>query len=111
MRVRFTPTAEGQYFEALAYLLERSPAAASGLQQRAEAAIAQLSAHPESGHAIPEFPGLPHREIAVEPYRLFHRIVNKTVWIVGVWHGRQLPATPDEPVSDEQALPADSGSR
>jgi len=111
MRVRFTPVAERQYFDALAYLLERSPAAARGLQQRAEAAVVQLRVHPDSGHAIPEFPGLPHREVPVEPYRFFHRVADDTVWVVGVWHGRQVPDSPDEPVRDEQALPADAPSR
>lgn len=109
MRVRFTPVAERQYFEALAFLLERSPAAARGLQQRAEAAIAQLRAHPESGHSIPEFPALPHREIPVDPYRFFHRVEADAVWIVGVWHGRQVPDSPDEPARVEHALPADGG--
>lgn len=96
MRVRFTPPAERQYFDALGYLLERNTAAAAGLQQRAEAVIAQLRAHPHSGHEIPEFRGLPHRELPVPPYRFFHRVVDDTVWIVGVWHARQLPDHPDD---------------
>jgi toxin ParE1/3/4 len=98
MRVRFTPTADRQYLEALRYLLERSPAAAAGLQRRAEAVIEQLGEFPESGHVIPEFPALPHRELPVEPYRLFHRAVGDAVWVVGVWHSRQLPDRPDEPL-------------
>jgi toxin ParE1/3/4 len=97
MRVRFTPPADRQYLSALRYLLERSPSAAAGLQGRAEAAIGQLGQYPESGHIIPEFPALPHRELSVEPYRFFHRVVDDTVWIVAVWHSRQLPDRPDEP--------------
>jgi len=96
MRVRFTPPAERQYLDALDYLLERNAAAALRMQQRAEAVIAQLRTHPHSGHAIPEFPELPHREVPVPPYRFFHRVVGDTVWIVGVWHARQLPDAPDE---------------
>ena len=98
MRVRFTPPADRQYLSALRYLFERSPSAAAGLQRCAEAAIAQLGQYPESGHVIPELPALPHRELPVEPYRLFHRVVDDTVWIVAVWHSRQLPDQPDEPV-------------
>jgi toxin ParE1/3/4 len=99
MRVRFTPPADRQYLSALRYLFERSPLAAAGLQRRAEAVIAQLGQYPESGHAIPEFPHLPHRERAVEPYRFFHRIVGDTVWIVAVWHSRQAPVPPNQPES------------
>jgi plasmid stabilization system protein ParE len=103
VRVLLTLAAERQYFDALAFLLERSPAAALGLQQRAEAAIARLRAFPDSGHPIPEFPALPHREIPVEPYRFFHHVSDDAVWIVGVWHARQMPDPPGESASDEQA--------
>ena len=101
MQVRFTPQAEQQYLSALRYIRTRSPGGAASIQQQAEAIIAQLRSHPHSGHAIPEFPDLPHRELPVPPYRFFHRVVDDTVWIVAVWHARQLPAEPDdsEPVS------------
>lgn len=96
MRVRFTPQAERQYLEALRYIRGKSLTGAATLQQRAETVIAQLREHPHSGHEIPEFPDLPHRELPVPPYRFFHRVVGDTVWIVGVWHARQLPEEPDE---------------
>lgn len=96
MRVRFTPQADRQYLEALRYLREKSPAGAATVQRRAEAVMAQLSDQPHSGHEIPEFPHLPHRELPVPPYRFFYRVVDQTVWIVAVWHVRQLP---DEPAS------------
>lgn len=98
--MRFTAAAERQYFEALRYLIERSPAAAAAMHEHAEHAVAQLRVHPHSGHAIPEFPELPHRELLVPPYRFFHRVVDDTVWIVGVWHTRQLPESPDEQARD-----------
>jgi toxin ParE1/3/4 len=95
--VRFTPQAEQQYLGALRYLRTKSPAGAASVQRRAEAVIVQLRKHPHSGHAIPEFPELPHRELPVPPYRLFYRVAGDTVWIVGVWHARQLPDEPDDP--------------
>lgn len=98
MRVRFVPQARAQYLAALRYVRTKSPAAADGVQLRAEAAVAQLRAHPRSGHSIPEFPDLPHHEVPVEPYRFFYRITGGTVWIVGVWHARQLPERPDSPM-------------
>ncbi len=38
----------------------------------------------------------PFREIIVSPYRFFYREKGKTVWIVAVWHGAQLPEEPNE---------------
>lgn len=96
MRVRFTPQAELQYLSALRFIRTKSPDGALSVQQRAEAIIAQLREHPHSGHAIPEFPEFPHRELPVPPYRFFHRVVDDTVWLVGVWHARQLPAEPND---------------
>jgi len=96
VRVRFVPQARSQYLDALRYVRKLSPAAADGIQLRAEAVVAQLRTHPRSGHSIPEFPDLPHLEVPAEPYRFFYRIVDETVWIVGVWHARQLPDRPDD---------------
>jgi toxin ParE1/3/4 len=95
VKVRFTPSGRTQFLDALAYIRADSPAAAAGLLERAEAALRQLRDFPESGHALPEFPDLPHREVLVEPYRFFYRVAAGTVWIVGVWHGRQLPDEPE----------------
>ena len=97
MRVRFTPQADKQYLEALRFIRAKSPAGAESVQQRAEAVISQLREQPHSGHEIPEFPELPHRELPVPPYRFFHRVVGDTVWIVAVWHSRQIPEEPDDP--------------
>jgi plasmid stabilization system protein ParE len=94
VQVHFTRQAEQQYLGALRYLRARSPAGATSVQRQAEAVIAQLREHPHSGHEIPEFPELPHRELPVPPYRFFYRVVSDTVWIVGVWHARQLPEQP-----------------
>ncbi len=96
MRVLFAPQAEQQYLGALRYIRTKSPAEALGVQQRAEAVMAQLRKHPHSGHAIPEFPELPHCELPVPPYRFFYRAVDDTVWIVAVWHARQVPEEPDD---------------
>ncbi|MBW6469092.1 MAG: type II toxin-antitoxin system RelE/ParE family toxin [Anaerosomatales bacterium] len=96
MRVRFTPQADRQYLGALAYLQAKNPAGALTVMRRAEAVIAQLREHPHSGHAIPEYPDLPHRELPAPPYRFFYRVVDDTVWIVAVWHARQLPEEPDD---------------
>jgi len=107
--VRFTPQAEQQYLGALRYLRTKNPAGAAGIQRRAEAVIIQLRERPDSGHAIPGFPELPHREVPVPPYRFFYRVVGGTVWIVGVWHARQLPDEPDDTKRGQQAYLARRG--
>ncbi len=94
MRVRFTHQAERQYLEALQYINTKNPAGAETVQHRAEAVVELMREHPHSGHAIPEFPELPHRELLAPSYRFFYRIVGETVWIVGVWHTCQLPESP-----------------
>ncbi len=78
----------------LAYIKRDNSTAALRLRKRAEKILRRLETHPESGRKIPEFPELPHREVIVKPYRFFYRIERKTVWIVAVWHGAQLPEGP-----------------
>jgi plasmid stabilization system protein ParE len=61
-----------------------------------EKVLRRLEDHPESGRRIPEFPELPHREIIVNPFRIFYRAEKKTIWIVAVWHDAQLPKEPSD---------------
>jgi plasmid stabilization system protein ParE len=56
--------------------------------------LSRLQKFPQSGKALPEFPDLPFREVVVTPYRFFSRVKEKTIWIVAVWHGAQLPEEP-----------------
>ena len=94
MKVKFTPSARVQFLEGLEYIRQDSPIAAAKFREKAEAVLRRLEEFPESGRSIPEFPGLPHREVIVRPDRFFYRVVGKTVWIVSVWHGAQLPSGP-----------------
>ena len=79
---------------AVAYIQVDNPTAAQNFRERAETALRELEKFPDSGRHVPEFPDLPHRELIVRPYRFFYRVVGKTVWIIGVWHSRQLPEQP-----------------
>jgi plasmid stabilization system protein ParE len=56
--------------------------------------LRRLERFPESGRVLPEFLDLPYREVIVAPYRFFYRVVDRTVWVVGVWHGAQIPEEP-----------------
>ena len=95
MRVRFTPSARRELLDALDLIRQDSPAAADGVLARSVDGLAQLRDFPESGRVVPEFPDLPYREVIVNPYRLFYRVADDEVWIVAVWHDRQLPEPPD----------------
>ena len=93
-RVRFTPSGRQQFLGAVAYILRDNPAAARRFRQRAERVLRRLERFPQSGRIVPEFPDLPFREIIVAPYRFFYRVADQTVWVVGVWHGAQIPEKP-----------------
>lgn len=97
MKLRFTPSARAQFLEGLEYIRRDSPTAARRFRDKAEEVLRRLEVFPDSGRSIPEFPGLPHREVVVRPYRFFYRVTGKTVWVVAVWHGAQLPEEPAPP--------------
>jgi len=97
LRVRFTPAAERQFLDAVAYILAERPRAARRFYDRAKRILKRLNRFPNSGRHIPEFPELPHREVIIPPYRFFYRVRDKTAWVVAVWHGAQLPSQPSEP--------------
>lgn len=97
MKVRFTPTGERQFLQVIAYILADRPSAARRFHTRATKVLTRLEKFPDSGRRLPEFPGLPYREVIVRPYRFFYRVQDDTVWVVGVWHNAQSPAEPGAP--------------
>ncbi|MDX9971757.1 MAG: type II toxin-antitoxin system RelE/ParE family toxin [FCB group bacterium] len=92
--MRFTPTGRTQFLSAIAYIRRDKISAAQHFRKQAEKALRRLERFPNSGRVIPEFPELSQREVVVPPYRFFYRTIGDTVWIVGVWHGAQLPDQP-----------------
>lgn len=95
MKIRFTPTGRLQFLAAITYIQRDNPVAAIRFRQKAEQKLKRLEDFPESGRHLPEFADLPYREVIVAPYRFFYRVERKTVWIVAVWHGVQIPKEPD----------------
>jgi toxin ParE1/3/4 len=96
MKVRFTPSARGQLFDGLEHVKSENPFAAAALLERVKRSLRRLTTFPLSGRKISEFPELAHREVIVAPYRFFYRVERSTVWIVAVWHGAQLPVSPEK---------------
>ena len=97
MKVRFTPGARSELLAIIDYIRQDRPEAARRFRARAEEILRRLERFPESGRRIPEFPALPYREVIITPYRFFYQVSEEIVWIVAVWHGAQLPASPREP--------------
>jgi toxin ParE1/3/4 len=95
MLVKFTVSARAQFLAAIDSVRRKSPTAARQFRQRAGKALKRLERFPGSGAIVAEFPELPYREIYVAPYRFFYRVQVKTVWVVAVWHGAQVPDEPD----------------
>jgi toxin ParE1/3/4 len=96
LKVLFTPSGRDQFLAAIACIYRENPTAAVIFRRKAEKALSRLRKFPQSGRVLPEFPDLPFREVVVTPYRFFYRVKEKTVWIVAVWHGAQLPKEPNE---------------
>jgi toxin ParE1/3/4 len=94
LKIRFTPSAETELLSAAKYINNDNPEAALKFLKKADDLLHRLENHPLSGRTIPEFPGLPYRELLVLPYRIFYSIENKTIWIVAVWHTAQIPIEP-----------------
>jgi len=94
VRIRFTPAGRLQFLTAVAYIRQDDPSAALRFRKRAEQALRRVGRFPLSGRVIPDFPDLPYREVLVGSYRLFFRTSKGSLWVVGVWHGAQIPRPP-----------------
>jgi len=97
MIVRFTPLARKEYLEAVSSIVQGGELAANRFIDKVETALSQLGQFPQSGRSVPEFGSLvPYREVLILPFRFFYRVVGDTVWIVALWHERQMPANPED---------------
>jgi plasmid stabilization system protein ParE len=96
LKVLFTPSGRSQFLAAITYIYRENQTAAIAFRRKAEKVLSRLRKFPQSGRALSEFPDLPFREVIVTPYRFFYRVKGKTVWIVAVWHGAQLPEEPNK---------------
>ena len=91
-RVEWTEVARRDLLEVVDYLSEDTPAAAFGLLDHLDEKAATLNAHPHRGRLVPElgrFEVRHYRELLVGAYRLIYRVVDDTVFILGVFDGRR----------------------
>lgn len=97
MDVKFTPSARAQFLASVASIRRHNPTAARDFRARVERGLKRLRRFLASGATLAEFPDLPFRELFVTPYRFFYSVRDETVWVVGVWHGAQIPEEPEGP--------------
>src|SRR4051812_27501056 len=95
MKIKFTPSARGQFLDTIEHITEENPLGAQRLRARVEKELKRLIAFPNAGRRIPEFPELPHRKLVVNPYRVFYRVDEDVIWVVAFWRTSQDPSTPD----------------
>jgi plasmid stabilization system protein ParE len=89
VKVVLLDRALAQLVERFDYVAAENVEAAYRVMERILEALRQLEEFPQSGRRIQEFPHRRERELIVPPFRIQYRVEGDTVWIVGVWHGRQ----------------------
>lgn len=67
MKVRFTPQAEAHLIAAVNYIRRDRPSAATSFSLKVGEKLSRLESFPESGRHLPEYPGLPVREVIISP--------------------------------------------
>lgn len=99
MKLRTTAHAYAKLNALWAHLFEVNRFAAKRLREQAARSLGRLRTFPLLGSPVAEFPASPIRQVIVEPYRFFYYIEErtKTIWLVDVWHGAQIPAYPSLP--------------
>ncbi len=91
-RVEWTEVARRDLFQIVDYLFGDRPSVAFGLLDQLEDKAASLNRSPHRGRLVPELGRLDvrhYRELLVGAYRLIYRVVDDTVFILGVFDGRR----------------------
>jgi toxin ParE1/3/4 len=92
LKLSYTPRALAELANVLAYIAERSPQGARGVQRRLQAIIGLLPLHPYAGQRTSE-PRLRRLAATPYPYLVFYEVTETEVIIVGVRHMARYPST------------------
>jgi len=87
--ILYLPTAERDLYEIFDYIKKDSPAAASSMLERIDAAVSHLSINPELG-VVPRdtrLKNLGYRMLIVEKYLVFYVVKEESIQIRRVIHG------------------------
>jgi len=98
VRLSWSPLADSQVDDAVAFIAADDPAAALAWLERLLARVRSLADYPDSGRVVPELQRDDIREILVGPYRVMYRRGADEVEIAAVRHGaRDFAADEIEP--------------
>ena len=87
MRLVWSPLADAQVDDAVAYIAADDPAAALAWLERMLERVRSLVDYPDSGRAVPELQREDVRELIVPPYRILYRRTADAVEIAAIRHG------------------------
>ena len=87
MKVRWSPLADEQVDDAVAYIAADNPAAALQWLERLLDRVKSLGAYPDSGRMVPELQREDIREVIIDPYRVMYRRSAEAVEIAAILHG------------------------
>jgi len=90
LKVHWTERALEQLREIGAYIALENLEAARMVVTKVQESVDRLEMFPESGRKVPEYPKLPHREVAVPPCRVFYRVEGRSIWIVYVTRSERI---------------------
>jgi plasmid stabilization system protein ParE len=91
VRIRYTSTALSELVEILAYLSDRSPAAADAVARRIDKVISTVSSFPHIGQEIDQA-DVRMLSLVRYPYLIFYRARRDEIEILHIRHGaRQRP--------------------
>ena len=87
MRLVWSPLADAQVDDAVAYIAADDLAAASAWLERLLERVRSLADYPDSGRMVPELQREDVRELIVPPYRVIYRRTADAVEIAAIRHG------------------------
>jgi plasmid stabilization system protein ParE len=87
VRLIWSPLADAQVDDAVAYIAADEPAAARAWLERLLERVRSLADYPDSGRMVPELRREDVRELIVPPYRVIYRRTADAVEIAALRHG------------------------
>lgn len=87
MKITWSPLANDQVDDAIAYIAADDPAAAVHWLEQLLERVTSLGRFPDSGRVVPELQRDDIRELIVDPYRVIYRRSADFVEIAAVRHG------------------------
>lgn len=72
------------------YIARDRPETAAEWVEKLVARVDLLGRFPQSGRIVPELGKPDLREVVVPPFRIIYRIEPKRVYVLAIWHGRQV---------------------